>query len=66
MSRVEELERAVSELPPDDLRRFREWFAEFDHALWDRQLDSDSAAGRLDALVDGALAEHKSGQSRPL
>lgn len=66
MSRVEELEKAVSELPPDDLRRFRVWFAEFDSALWDRQLQVDSDAGRLDALVEEALAEHKSGQSRPL
>jgi len=66
MSRVQDLERAVSELPPEDLRRFREWFAEFDSAVWDRQLESDSTEGRLDGLVEGALAEHRSGQSRPL
>jgi hypothetical protein len=66
MSSVEEIEQAVSELTPDDLRRFREWFAEFDAELWDRQIERDVAAGRLDALIEEARAEHRSGRTRPL
>jgi hypothetical protein len=34
--------------------------------VWDRQLESDSTEGRLDGVVGEALAEHRSGQSRPL
>jgi len=63
---VEELERAVSELPPEELRRFREWFAEFEAERWDRQIERDLRAGRLDSLVEEARAEHRSGRTRPL
>lgn len=66
MSSVEEIERKVSELPPEDLRRFREWFGEFEAELWDRQIERDLRAGRLDALVEEARTEHRSGRTRPL
>jgi hypothetical protein len=66
MSSVEEIERAVSELTPDDLRRFREWFADFDAELWDRQMERDVAAGRLDVLIEEAREEYRSGRTRPL
>lgn len=66
MSRLEDIERAVSELPPEDLRRFREWFSEFDDALWDRQIEHDSDSGRLEALANEARAEHRNRRTRPL
>jgi len=43
---VKELEDAVQRLSPADLDQFREWFAEFDAAVWDRQMEEDVAAGR--------------------
>jgi hypothetical protein len=57
MSRIDEIERAVRELSAQDLREFRRWFQEFEAAQWDRQLEEDVAAGRLDALADEALAD---------
>lgn len=66
MTRVDELEQAVRKLDPEDLRRFREWFIEFDAELWDRQLERDVAADKLDALVAEARAEHSKGRTRPL
>ena len=66
MSSVREIERAVSELPSEELRRFREWFAAFDEDLWDRQIERDLSSGRLDALVEEARTEHRSGRTRPL
>lgn len=66
MSKVDELEQAVRELPPEDLRQFREWFLEFDAELWDRQLERDVAAGKLDGLVEEARKEHRKGSTRPL
>lgn len=56
MSTIQEIERAVSELTPQELVEFRQWFHEFDAAEWDRQFEDDVAAGRLDALADEALA----------
>jgi hypothetical protein len=66
MTHVEKLEREIASLSPDELVEFRRWYAEFDAAEWDRQLEADSTAGRLDKLADEALADHQAGRSRPL
>lgn len=66
MSTIEEIERAVERLSPDALRAFRDWFAAHDAAVWDRQFSEDVAAGKLDALAEEALAEHRAGRSTPL
>lgn len=58
MSNLEEIKRAVSELTPEDLRRFRERFAEYDGKQWDRQIERDAAAGRMDPLIEEARGEN--------
>ncbi len=63
---VEELEQAVAKLSGPELERFREWFAHFDGDSWDQQIAQDAANGRLDALADEALREHRAGESREL
>jgi hypothetical protein len=62
MSTIEELEAAVQRLSPEDRVAFRAWFAEFDAQEWDRQLEADIAAGRLDWLAAEALAERRAGR----
>ena len=37
-----------------------------DGEAWDRQIEADSAAGRLDALMEESMAEHQAGESRGL
>jgi hypothetical protein len=66
MSNVEEIERAIRELAPEELSQFRRWFYEFDAAVWDQQLEQDVAAGRLDDLAKEALADYRAGRTRPL
>jgi hypothetical protein len=66
MSRLPEIEQAIQELPPQDLARFREWFAQFDAAQWDRQLEGDVAAGRLDALAKEAVDDLTNGRNTEL
>ena len=51
MENVRSIEQAVEALPPSELAQFRRWFAEFDAAAWDRQIESDGASGRLDDLA---------------
>ena len=63
MSSVEELEAAVQRLSPVELAAFRAWYAEFDAGNWDRQLETDVAAGRLDWLAAEALADRQAGRS---
>ena len=66
MSTIDEIESAVQQLSPAELRKFRAWFLNFDAEEWDRQIERDAAAGRLDALADEALAEFRAGRTRPL
>jgi hypothetical protein len=62
MSTVEELEAAVQRLSPEERAAFRAWFAEFDANEWDRQLEADVTAGRLDWLAAEALADRQAGR----
>ena len=54
MQDVKALEDAVRALPAPALAEFRQWFAEFDSAIWDQQLEADLNAGKLDALLSEA------------
>ncbi len=58
MNELEKLEEGIEQLPPDDMKKFRAWFAEFDARVWDAQIEADSKAGKLDFLVAEALIEH--------
>ena len=66
MEKVEKIEREVQELSPDELARFRQWFASFDAEAWERQFEADVKAGKLDALADRALRDHADGKSTKL
>lgn len=66
MTKLEALEREVQQLPPEELAAFREWFAEYDWGVWDRQIERDSAEGKLDALAAEALAESERGETTDL
>ena len=66
MSTVHEIQNAVRQLSNEDLTAFRDWFAEFDAAMWDEKLEDDIAAGRLDALADEALRDLREGRSTDL
>lgn len=66
VDKLEDIERQVTQLSPEELDRFRKWFADFDAAAWDAQIERDAAAGRIDALAAKALQEHHAGRTRPL
>lgn len=59
MGTIESLEAAVQALDPAALAEFRRWFAEFDAVSWDRQLEADLEAGKLDALLQEAEEDHR-------
>lgn len=62
MSTVAQLEEAVRQLSPQERAAFRAWFAEFDAEEWDRQIEADVAAGRLDWLIAEAKADRQAGR----
>jgi hypothetical protein len=65
-NKVKTLEKEIRELSRGELSTFRDWFAKFDADGWDRQIESDIEAGKLDKLAAKALSQHKRGESRDL
>lgn len=63
---VEDIEKAITQLPQEQLRQFRAWYEKFDSNAWDRQIEEDAAGGKLDALAEAAIADHKAGKSKEL
>ena len=54
MSELEDLEQWIRMLPPEELARFRALYVEFDHLMWDRQIEADAKAGKPDWLAANA------------
>ena len=63
MTRVQRLEQEIKDLTASELLAFREWFNEYDADAWDRQIEEDALAGKLDKLAEKALADHKAGRT---
>jgi len=59
---VNHLEKAVSELTPEELAKFTAWFEEFLADQWDRQIEADAAAGKLDRLAKEAAEDFEAGR----
>jgi hypothetical protein len=66
MGKVEHIEQQVASLTPEELASFRQWYASFDSDAWDRQIEADLKAGKLDALMAEAQAELEAGKAREL
>jgi hypothetical protein len=61
MTRIEDIEKAVEQLSPQDLARFRAWFEEFEARVFDEKIERDAQAGKLDKLIAEARANHETG-----
>jgi hypothetical protein len=66
MTNLEEIEKAVADLPGDQLARFRVWFEQFESSRFDEKIERDSVAGKLDKLAEKALADFRAGRAREL
>jgi hypothetical protein len=63
MSNVQELEMAVSQLSTHELMQFSEWFEEFLADQWDKKIEADILAGRLDTAGKHADDEFLAGHA---
>ncbi len=66
MAKVEEIKTAIESLPEEEFIALREWFTEKDWEKWDRQIEMDSKSGKLDFLIEEALAEKRAGKLKDL
>jgi hypothetical protein len=66
MSHVEELESKILELPKQDFAILRNWLFELDDSQWDKQIESDLKAGKLNQLINNAKTEMAAGTAAKL
>jgi hypothetical protein len=62
MTSVQEIEAAVERLAPEQMAQFRAWFEAFDASEWDRRIEQDVTAGRLDWLANEGLEDLSAGR----
>jgi hypothetical protein len=48
---VKEIEIAIARLPSADLDELMTWLEDYYAEMWDKQIEDDLEAGRLDALL---------------
>jgi hypothetical protein len=66
MTKLEEIEAAVAQLSPADLKKLRAWLDELDERLFDEKIERDAKAGKLDKLAAKAIAEDDAGTTSEL
>ena len=66
MATVKELQQAILKLPEEDYAELLRWLLELDWEKWDRELEEDVQAGRLDSLSAEALEAKAKGILKPL
>ncbi|MBW1732137.1 MAG: hypothetical protein JRH08_09640 [Deltaproteobacteria bacterium] len=57
MSRIEQILSSIESLSDQEFAKLRDWFAERDWERWNKQIEEDSEAGKLDFLIKEALTE---------
>ncbi|BFU95106.1 MAG: hypothetical protein NTNFB02_18280 [Nitrospira sp.] len=57
MSKVDERKTAIERLPQEEFTELVRWLSEKDWERWDKQIEVDSEAGKLDFLMREALEE---------
>jgi hypothetical protein len=64
MTKLEQIEKSVEQLTPEELATFRAWFVEFEERLFDEKIERDAKSGKLDKLAAKAIADDKAGRTR--
>lgn len=66
MTKLEKIQESVEALSDKELRRLGAWLDELRAQRWDRQIEEDAKAGKLDSFFAEARAEIAAGKTRPL
>ena len=45
---VQEIETAIQKLTPQEIKAVAQWLDEYREEMWDRQIEADAKAGKLD------------------
>ncbi len=62
MTTVEKIQTEIQSLSVEEYELLRLWFFERDWKKWDKQIERDDKAGKLDFLIEEAFAEKRARQ----
>jgi len=63
---VKQIERAIAQLPAKDLAELMSWLEDYHAQVWDKRIEEDLEAGRLDALLAEIDEEYEAGLTQSL
>jgi hypothetical protein len=66
MSKVDDLKMEIERLPSEEFTELVRWLSEKDWEKWDKEIEADSKAGKLDFLVHEALDAKSKGTLKDL
>lgn len=52
-----EVESAIKQMPESEIRALANWLQDYLNEMWDRQIEADLTAGKLDDLIARAEAD---------
>ncbi len=64
--KIQEIERAITQLSDKELAELMKWFEGHYEQMWDKQIKKDLESGRFDALLSEVEKEYEAGLSQPL
>lgn len=64
MNSVLEIEKAIEQLPQNQIFQLLEKLEKKANDAWDEQFKHDVRSGKLDSIAQQALAEHRIGKSK--
>ena len=66
MTKLERIEKEITELSPEEAHKLLEWLTERQEEVVDRKLETAVNAGHFDEMAARALENHKAGRTQPL
>jgi Fe-S cluster biosynthesis and repair protein YggX len=66
MSKIDQLKAEIERLPNEEFAEIFRWLSEKGWERWDKEIDADSEAGRLNFLVREAREEKAKGTLKDL
>ena len=66
MGKIERLEQEIRALSDEEFAELRRRIMEYDAEAWDRQIEADVKAGKLDRLAEEALRDYGEGRTKEI
>lgn len=66
IGKIDDLKAEIERLPSEEFAELFRWLSEKDWENWDRQIEADAQAGKLDFLIHEARQEKSKGELKDL